>query len=115
MKKKDMQTFETLLLSMKAEIESNMARLWAEREAISTETDIIEMEDEVSLQNESVREAALLKQQRHELEEIEHALAKIKNGTYGICEIGGDAISLERLRAIPYARNCIEDERDARR
>ncbi len=35
------------------------------------------------------------------------ALAKIENGTYGICEIGREEIEEERLNADPSARTCI--------
>jgi len=36
--------------------------------------------------------------------EIENALRKIENGTYGICEGSGKAISKARLDAVPYVR-----------
>ncbi|MEJ2469080.1 MAG: hypothetical protein P8Y51_08485, partial [Campylobacterales bacterium] len=67
MTQEETKEFETLLLSMKADIESNIARLMAEREAVSTEDEIDDMEDEASLQSESMHEEALLKQQQHEL------------------------------------------------
>ena len=39
--------------------------------------------------------------------EVAHALEKIKNGTYGLCEDGGDhEIEMERLEANPAARTC---------
>jgi RNA polymerase-binding transcription factor DksA len=42
-----------------------------------------------------------------EIEEIEAALERVRDGAFGTCEECGKAISLERLRAIPYARLCI--------
>lgn len=39
---------------------------------------------------------------------IKRALAKIEAGTYGTCEISGEAIETERLEANPAARTCIE-------
>jgi len=42
-----------------------------------------------------------------EIDEIEAALDRLQDGAYGACEECGKAISLERLRAIPYARLCI--------
>jgi RNA polymerase-binding protein DksA len=39
---------------------------------------------------------------------IEEALARIENGTYGKCESCDGKIGLERLKALPYARLCIE-------
>jgi DnaK suppressor protein len=110
MEKAEMKEFETLLLSMKEGIESNIARLRAEREAVSTEDEIDDMEDEASLQSESMHEEALLKQQQHELDEINHALEKIEKGTYGICEASGTPIPLERLRAVPHTRYGYGDQ-----
>lgn len=39
---------------------------------------------------------------------IQEALARIEDGTYGVCEGCGEAIGLERLKALPYARLCID-------
>jgi len=39
---------------------------------------------------------------------IEQALARIEDGTYGKCEGCNKNINLERLKALPYARLCIE-------
>ncbi len=41
-----------------------------------------------------------------ELEQIEHALTRIKNGTFGVCVACGEEISDKRLDAIPYATKC---------
>jgi DnaK suppressor protein len=38
--------------------------------------------------------------------EVMSALEKIENGTYGICEIGGEPIEPDRLEANPAARTC---------
>jgi len=38
--------------------------------------------------------------------EIDDALDRIENGTYGICEGTGQPIPKERLEAIPWARYC---------
>ena len=45
---------------------------------------------------------------RAQLLEIELALARIENGTYGICEETEEGIEPERLRAIPWTRLSIE-------
>ena len=41
------------------------------------------------------------------LEEIEAALRRIEKGTFGVCEANGEKILIARLKAIPYARYCI--------
>jgi DnaK suppressor protein len=45
---------------------------------------------------------------RSQLLEIEQALARMENGTYGICEETEEAIEQDRLRAIPWTRLSIE-------
>lgn len=41
------------------------------------------------------------------LEECEAALRRIEKKTYGVCEANGEKIAIARLKAIPYARYCI--------
>lgn len=50
----------------------------------------------------------LASQLRTELDEVERALAKLDDGTYGKCETCGQAIVAARLEAKPAARFCIE-------
>jgi RNA polymerase-binding transcription factor DksA len=49
---------------------------------------------------------ALLSSTQNALYEIEQALNRIANGTYGVCELSGQAIEVDRLRAIPWTRFC---------
>ena len=51
---------------------------------------------------------ALAAQLRNELAEVERALAKLDDGTYGRCETCGEPISPARLEAMPAARFCID-------
>jgi len=45
------------------------------------------------------------------LTEIGDALARIEEGTYGVCAACGEAIPEDRLAAVPYATLCVEDKR----
>ena len=61
----------------------------------------------------------LISNQKEVLSEIEEAIKRIKNGTYGICEITGKPIPESRLMSIPYTR-CTKEgqeikEREAKR
>jgi RNA polymerase-binding transcription factor len=49
------------------------------------------------------------------LAQIDRALARLDDGTYGICERCGKPIGEERLRARPWATLCIDDQRLADR
>jgi DnaK suppressor protein len=60
-------------------------------------------QDEISSQ--------LAEVESRELANIERALVRIKNGSYGECEGCGNRIPLARLNALPYATSCIECQR----
>jgi RNA polymerase-binding protein DksA len=49
------------------------------------------------------------------LGEIDGALKRIEDGTYGICTNRGEQISVERLEALPWATLCIDCARDRER
>jgi RNA polymerase-binding protein DksA len=49
------------------------------------------------------------------LAQIDRALARLDEGTYGTCERCGKPIGEERLRARPWATLCIDDQRRAGR
>lgn len=50
---------------------------------------------------------ALRDQARAHLEEIDAASARLDRGAYGVCEVCGRSIPVERLRARPTARRCV--------
>ena len=50
-----------------------------------------------------------------ELAQIENALERIREGTYGLCEVTGKPIPMARLQALPYATLCIEAQREVER
>ena len=51
----------------------------------------------------------------HVLNEIDAALARIDEGTFGTCSWCGGPIGSERLEALPWATLCIEDKRKQER
>lgn len=54
----------------------------------------------------------LIEVESRELAQIERALQRMEDGTYGICEITGKPIPLARLQALPYATTTIEAQRE---
>ena len=64
------------------------------------------------------RDLSILEQVEAELSDVEHALRRLDEGTYGTCEACGKPIGDDRLEALPAARFCLEDqaraEQDAR-
>jgi RNA polymerase-binding transcription factor DksA len=57
---------------------------------------------------EREKDFSLLEQLEAEIGDLDAALRKIDEGTYGMCEICNRAIDPERLEAMPGTRTCIE-------
>ena len=61
---------------------------------------------------------ALEKRVRDQLADIEHALSKFEDGTYGLCDSCGQPIDPARLEALPQANLCLSckagQEKDAK-
>ena len=53
---------------------------------------------------------SLVSNEQEALFEIEEAIKRIKNGTYGVCELTGKPISKDRLLAVPFARFSVESQ-----
>jgi RNA polymerase-binding transcription factor DksA len=62
---------------------------------------------------------SLVSNEQDALNEIEEAIQRIKNGSYGVCEVTGKPIPKERLEAVPFARFSVagqaEYEKNKRR
>jgi DnaK suppressor protein len=107
MKKKDLDTFNALLLEEKRKISRHLEDLSDSAESeleigSGDSVDIASLEiSQASLQKIGKREAYLLKK-------IELALKKIEDGTFGECESCGEAIGVARLMARPVAQLCID-------
>ena len=56
-------------------------------------------------------EYGLEENSEHVLAEIDAALKRIEDGTYGTCNTCGKPIGEERLEALPWATLCIDDAR----
>jgi YteA family regulatory protein len=54
------------------------------------------------------KDIAINEHLRNEYNDINHALEKFSNGTFGVCEVSGEKIPFERLEAYPTARTLIE-------
>ena len=59
---------------------------------------------------ERERDLSLVNNLRDLMERIDKALAKIDEGTYGLCDRCGKPIEKLRLKALPYANLCIKDK-----
>jgi DnaK suppressor protein len=102
----EMKMFEVELKSRKEQILMNVNDAFDKLDMMRN----LEPKDEgdfAALATETDIDNRIIEQQKRELNEIEIALGKIKNGTYGICEMCGEPIGIERLKVKNFARYCI--------
>jgi len=107
MNKKDLAYFKDLLLKKRDEIIKNMDYLKSVLNSTNQEASgdhsaySFHMADQGTDAME--REKAFLFVSRDEkyLKQIDAALERVENGTYGICRVTGKAIQKERLEAVP--------------
>jgi DnaK suppressor protein len=103
-----------------AELESERANYLRQAESLQAEADSLTEDrepgdvqfDEESGEGDTLavereRDLALSAQARAAIEQIDAAVEKIHNGTYGRCENCGTTIPKERLKALPYAALCV--------
>lgn len=103
--KKELEKFKKLLTDQRAEVAERI------RDRASTarvdENDLIEEMDQANRATEEAFNMRLLDKEVKLLREIEGALAKFEDGTYGICEGTGEQIERRRLEARPWTRYSV--------
>jgi RNA polymerase-binding transcription factor DksA len=58
---------------------------------------------------------SLVSSEQEALSEVEAAIRRIKNGSYGVCEVTGQPIAKERLLAVPFTRYSAEAQKEIER
>lgn len=112
----DFEKFRALLLQQRTELQAELAQL-QEEDALTNQD-----EQGFGVSNHPADDATdLFTRERNlavggdleqELQDVERALQRIEQGTYGMCEVDGAPISIERLLARPAATLCIEHQRE---
>ena len=114
LKKKELKRFEKILLEKKEEILRA-----AKRTLVSDMTlDADDLPDEMDLASSEYIQSFTFRLRGREktfLSKIDHALAKIGDGTFGICEDCDELISMKRLEARPETTLCIRCKEDQER
>jgi len=113
--RKELREFRELLLAKRRELVGNVGNLTDEalgRNRRDASGDLsampIHMADLGSDNWEQEFTLGLIDNERKLLREIDEALARIEDGTYGVCLATHTPITPERLRAKPWAKYCIE-------
>jgi DnaK suppressor protein len=104
-----MDPIRTTLLEKKAELEDQMAVLEAppgERGEISFGKRVGEG---TSIAVDRLSQVAVHDKLQVTMVDVERALAKLDEGTYGTCDVCGRPIGDGRLEALPWATLCVED------
>lgn len=110
----ELKKFKDLLLAEQAKLESELSTVgrknpenpedWEATPSYTEEsTDLNDFSD--SIENFETN-TAILKQLETQFNDVKDALKKIENGVYGICEVSGVQIEMDRLEANPAARTC---------
>ena len=108
---------------VRATLETERARLQAAIQSVNHEGSLLEETGDLSIGTDDhiadsatetfMREldGGLEENAEHLLEEIDKALGRIDDGTYGTCGVCGRQIAEDRLEAVPWAMLCLEDKR----
>lgn len=82
------------------------------RRSLDGELSLLNRDDDEDESHEEQLFSALSRAESHELAAIDAALQRIRNGSFGECEVCGRSIALARLQALPYASTCIRCQQD---
>ena len=114
-------TLDKFLEGQLAELETERANYLRQAESLQADADSLTEDrepgdvqfDEESGEGDTLavereRDLALSAQARAAIEQIDRAIEKIHDGSYGKCDTCGTTIPKERLRALPYAALCVK-------
>lgn len=106
LKKKELENFKAMLEERKAQILTNIASASKEMESLSSQ-ELNDEGDHAAVSTDNLTDSAITSHQQNELEEINLALVKIQDDSYGTCDMCEEDISIERLQVKPHAKYCI--------
>lgn len=110
----DTQYFKIELTKELENLEQELSTIGRKNPNNSEDWEAIEPEDTEGADEGEVADSmevyannkGILDQLETRLNEVKDALNKIELGTYGVCEIGGEEIEEDRLKANPSAKTC---------
>ena len=105
----NIQRFKQRLQDKERELLSDIARLEGEARG-SGEAEVRDSIDDATTSqgtSEALQEETLASQT---LIQVQDALKRIEDGTYGMCNACGRQIEAARLEAVPWAAYCLEDQ-----
>lgn len=112
---RDKELFEKLkelLLKRKMEIIYAFDETPTESDETIKQSDVGDVVDTATDATENEINLKLAEYGSRELGQIENALVKMSEGSYGICEDCGGNISMARIKALPFASKCIKCQQE---
>ena len=106
MDKEQLELFRTQLLQKKQEIMTDAGKTMTEM--TDQTTNVPDPNDRATLESGRSFELRIRDRERKLLSKIDEAIARIEDGSYGICEDCGEEIGLKRLEARPVTTLCID-------
>ena len=104
----DIRRFQERLEGQRRELESRITTSdRGVQDTVQDEVGVGDFEDESSNLYERETELDDDARDRNELAQVQKALDRIKQGTYGLSEVSGKPIPIERLEAIPSATTLV--------
>jgi DnaK suppressor protein len=79
------------------------------------EREVGDFYDDVDLEKDKQMSHMMGERERAKLNDIDDAIEKIQDGSYGTCEECGEEINKKRLKIIPFARYCVRCQADVER
>ena len=105
-----------ILSARRQEVQQQIDELLAQHRADQTrlrEESVVDNED-LSTQNSNSHQQLSILEVRNQVRlQLDTALQRLEEGTYGLCEDCQRPITEERLKALPFARRCIDCQRHA--
>lgn len=106
MENEQLEQFRTQLLQKKQEIMNDAGKTMTEM--TDQTTNVPDPNDRATLESGRSFELRIRDRERRLLSKIDEAIARIDDGTYGVCEDCGEEIGLKRLEARPVTTLCID-------
>ncbi|MGZ8430714.1 MAG: TraR/DksA family transcriptional regulator [Candidatus Deferrimicrobiaceae bacterium] len=102
-----MKSINDMLLKMREELVRGIYRR-SKATAVSGVSDIGDILDSVSEERTRELDMILTDREKQKLKQIDDALERIEEKTYGLCEECGVKIPRARLKVVPFAKYCVE-------
>jgi DnaK suppressor protein len=114
---KDMrrETLQNYLSMRRQELQKQINLLLVEHRAGHThfrDTSVLDIEEMSLRDSTGAQQIALLEARTRERNQLDAALQRLADGTYGVCEDCDVPIAPRRLSALPFARRCIECQQE---